>query len=100
METTLTARGLAKTYSGDGIEVLALRGVSISTSAGELVALMGPSGCGKSTLLHLLGGLDRPTAGSIALGESGSRGSRRPTGPCCAAARSASCSSSSTWCRR
>ena len=69
METTLTARGLAKTYSGDGIDVLALRGVDLDILAGELVALMGPSGCGKSTLLHLLGGLDRPTAGSIALGE-------------------------------
>jgi putative ABC transport system ATP-binding protein len=69
METTLTARGLAKTYSGDGIEVLALRGVDLDIGKGELVALMGPSGCGKSTLLHLLGGLDRPTAGSIALGE-------------------------------
>jgi putative ABC transport system ATP-binding protein len=69
METTLTARGLAKTYSGDGIEVLALRGVDLDIRESELVALMGPSGCGKSTLLHLLGGLDRPTAGSIALGE-------------------------------
>jgi putative ABC transport system ATP-binding protein len=69
METTLTARGLAKTYSGDGIEVLALRGVDLDIRQGELVTLMGPSGCGKSTLLHLLGGLDRPTAGSIALGE-------------------------------
>jgi putative ABC transport system ATP-binding protein len=69
METTLTAKGLAKTYSGDGIEVLALRGVDLEIREGELVALMGPSGCGKSTLLHLLGGLDRPTAGSIALGE-------------------------------
>jgi putative ABC transport system ATP-binding protein len=69
METTLTARGLAKTYSGDGIDVLALRGVDLDIHDGELVALMGPSGCGKSTLLHLLAGLDRPTAGSIALGE-------------------------------
>jgi putative ABC transport system ATP-binding protein len=69
METTLTARGLAKTYTGDGIEVLALRGVDLDVDEGELVALMGPSGCGKSTLLHLLGGLDRPTAGSIRLGD-------------------------------
>jgi putative ABC transport system ATP-binding protein len=69
MTTTLTARGLAKTYDGDGIEVLALRGVDLDVGAGELVALMGPSGCGKSTLLHLLAGFDRPTAGSVALGD-------------------------------
>jgi putative ABC transport system ATP-binding protein len=67
VETILEARGLAKTYGGDGVEVLALRGVDLDVGAGEFVAVMGPSGCGKSTLLHLLGGLDRPTAGAITL---------------------------------
>jgi putative ABC transport system ATP-binding protein len=67
VETILEARGLAKTYVGDGVEVLALGGVDLEVGAGEFVAVMGPSGCGKSTLLHLLGGLDRPTAGAITL---------------------------------
>ena len=97
METVLQARGLAKTYSGDGIDVLALRGVDLDVEEGEFVAIMGPSGCGKSTLLHLLGGLDRPTGWfDRARRTAGRTALARPTGRCCAAARSASSSSSST----
>ncbi|MGA2530845.1 MAG: ABC transporter ATP-binding protein [Acidimicrobiales bacterium] len=59
------AKGLRKDYgSGEGL-VRALDAVDLEVSRGEAVAVMGPSGCGKSTLLHLIGGLDRPTAGAL-----------------------------------
>jgi putative ABC transport system ATP-binding protein len=61
------ARGLRKDYgSGEGL-VRALDAVDLDVSRGEAVAVMGPSGCGKSTLLHLIGGLDRPSAGQLSV---------------------------------
>jgi putative ABC transport system ATP-binding protein len=68
MEQVLVTTGLERTYETDGVAVAALRGVDLAVTEGEFVSVMGPSGCGKSTLLHLLGGLDRPTAGEVHLG--------------------------------
>ena len=62
MTTVLDATGLEKRYGSD---VAALRGVSLSIDEGELMAIVGPSGSGKSTLLHVLGTLERPSAGSV-----------------------------------
>src|SRR4051812_11506702 len=68
MEAAIEARGLAKTYRSADVEVLALRGVDLVIDRGSFVAVTGPSGSGKSTLLHLLGGVERPTAGSVYVG--------------------------------
>lgn len=63
----IQAQNLTKVYGTGDTAVVALDHVSLSVEAGECVAVMGPSGCGKSTLLHLLGGLDRPSEGTVSI---------------------------------
>lgn len=63
----LATRDVTKTYTLEGMEVNALRGVSVDIRQGEMVSIMGPSGSGKSTLMHIIGLLDRPTSGQVVL---------------------------------
>ena len=63
----LKTTDLHKVYTSESVETPALNGVTLELHEKEFTAIAGPSGSGKSTLLHLLGGLDRPTAGEIYL---------------------------------
>ncbi|MFI5165104.1 MAG: ABC transporter ATP-binding protein [Thermoanaerobaculales bacterium] len=66
-EPAVAARGLTKGYGSGARRVEVLRGLDFDLTRGEMLAVVGPSGVGKSTLLHLIGLLDRPDAGELAL---------------------------------
>src|SRR6187399_581122 len=63
------AEGLTKSYESGRRRIVVFEDLSLEIAEGEMVAVVGPSGAGKSTLLHLLGGLDRPTEGTVKVGE-------------------------------
>lgn len=65
--TILQTKDLKKYYGSGDTQVKALDGVNLTIRQGEFVAIVGTSGSGKSTLLHMLGGLDRPTAGTVSV---------------------------------
>jgi putative ABC transport system ATP-binding protein len=68
-EPFITCHNLVKIYKVAGLEVVALQGLDLLIEPGELLGIVGTSGSGKSTLLNILGGLDRPSAGQVVVGE-------------------------------
>jgi putative ABC transport system ATP-binding protein len=66
-EQIISLRGIGRTYDMGRVTVPALRDVNLEVAQGEFLAIVGPSGSGKSTMMHILGCLDRPTAGTYTL---------------------------------
>jgi lipoprotein-releasing system ATP-binding protein len=69
MSKLLVTRHLSKTYTNGPQAVPVLKGIDLEIDQGEMAVIIGPSGVGKSTLLHLIGGLDKPTAGEVIIAD-------------------------------
>ena len=67
-DSYISAHNLSKVYTSGGADLVVFSGLNLEVERGEMLALVGESGAGKSTLLHLLGGLDRPSKGTIYYG--------------------------------
>jgi putative ABC transport system ATP-binding protein len=65
----ITCEGLVKIFKTDEVEVVALQGLNLTVERGEMMAIIGNSGSGKSTFMNILGGLDRPSAGTVKVGD-------------------------------
>jgi putative ABC transport system ATP-binding protein len=70
MEPLIVCENLVKIYPLDEVEIVALQGLDLAVEKGEMLGIVGASGSGKTTLLNVLGGLDRPSAGKVRVGES------------------------------
>ena len=70
MEPLIVCENLVKIYPLDEVEIVALQGLDLTVEQGEMLGIVGASGSGKTTLLNVLGGLDRPSAGKVRVGES------------------------------
>lgn len=68
-DSILNSQKLYKSYNDGASKIEVLKGIDLTISKGDRVAIIGPSGSGKSTLLHLLGGLDKPSSGSICIND-------------------------------
>ena len=68
MAETVTLRQVSKSFQGNQTALPVLQNIQLAIANGEFVAVLGPSGCGKSTLLRLIGGLERPSSGTVQLG--------------------------------
>ena len=69
LDTLIELRGVEKTYHSGRLNHAALQGIDLTIAQGEMVAIVGPSGSGKSTVLNMITGIDRPTGGTVTVGD-------------------------------